>query len=55
MVPMKRNAGAAAVASRGKPRAITAARVKPYDYEGLSYAELGKQLQETQKKPARKK
>jgi hypothetical protein len=57
---MKRNAGANTVAaSRGKPRAVTAARVKPYDYEGLTYAELGKQLQEMQgstpKKPAKKK
>ncbi len=53
---MKRNAGAnSAVASRGKPPAVTAARVKPYDYEGLSYAELGKQLQDIQKKPAKKR
>jgi|WetSurMetagenome_2_1015567.scaffolds.fasta_scaffold689227_2 hypothetical protein len=51
---MKRNVEAKA-ASRGKPPAVTAARVKPYDYEGLSYADLGKQLQGIQKTPARKR
>jgi hypothetical protein len=54
---MKQNVEArpAAVSARSKPPAVTAARVKSYDYEGLSYPESGKHLESVPRKPAGKK
>jgi hypothetical protein len=54
---MKQNVEArpATVPTRSKPPAVTAARVKSYDYEGLSFAETGRHPEPVAKKTAGKK